>query len=42
MDFNDRMFLASEDVYARIQRDECDDVTAELMNATLQASTEED
>lgn len=37
--FNDRMFLASEAVYARTERGEVTDVVAELNNALLEAST---
>lgn len=40
MDFNDRMFLASEGVYEQIVRGECPDVEAALMDAQLQASEE--
>lgn len=42
MSFKDRMFKASEEVYDRIVRGEVDDVEAELMDAHLKASTEED
>ncbi|MGW2508485.1 hypothetical protein ACWC0A_03440 [Streptomyces scopuliridis] len=40
MGFADRMFNKSEDVYARIERREVTDVTAELMQAHLDASEE--
>ncbi|MET8478147.1 hypothetical protein ABZV68_13190 [Streptomyces clavifer] len=34
----DRMFLAGEDIYRRIESGECKDATAELMQAALDAS----
>lgn len=40
--FQDRMFMASEAVYAAIDRGEVQDVQAALMDAQVQASTEED
>ena len=40
--FTDRMFAASEDVYARIERGQVTDVEAELLQAHTDASTEED
>ena len=39
--FQDRHFLASEAVYARIERGEVTDVEAELLQAHADASTEE-
>lgn len=39
--FNDRMFLASEAVYASIERGEHPDVDAALMDAQLDASADE-
>lgn len=40
-DFQDRMFLASQAVYEQIQRGECQDVEAALMDAQYQASNNE-
>lgn len=40
--FPDRMFLASEAVYAQIQRGEHPDVEAALMDAQMQASQGEE
>lgn len=34
----DRMFLAGEDIYRRIESGECKDAEAELMQAALDAS----
>lgn len=34
----DRMFLAGEDIYRRIESGECKDATAELMQAALDVS----
>jgi hypothetical protein len=42
MDYNDRMFMESEAVYAAIQRGEVQDVQAALMDAQLNASTDEE
>ncbi|MFF3511552.1 hypothetical protein [Streptomyces sp. NPDC002573] len=39
--FEDRVFLASEAVYARIERGEATDVEAELMQAHADASSDE-
>lgn len=38
---DDRMFLRGEAVYAQIARGEVQDVTAALMNAHLEESTED-
>lgn len=38
--FEDRMFLASEAIYARIERGECTDVEAALLDAHLGESEE--
>ncbi|WP_158709649.1 MULTISPECIES: hypothetical protein [unclassified Streptomyces] len=35
---NDRMFLASQDVYRRIESGECKDAEAELMQAAYDVS----
>ncbi|WP_157862900.1 MULTISPECIES: hypothetical protein [unclassified Streptomyces] len=37
----DRMFLASEDVYRRMHTGECTDATAELMQAALDVSDQD-
>lgn len=42
MDYNDRMFMESEAVYAAIERGEVQDVTAALMDAQVNASTDEE
>ena len=39
--FSDRMFLASEAVYAALERGEVDDVEAALMQAQVDASTDD-
>jgi hypothetical protein len=39
--FNDRMFLASEAVYASIERGECPDPEAALLQAQTDTSTDE-
>lgn len=41
MDFTDRMFLASEAVYAGIERGDVEDVQAALMDAQAQASDDD-
>ena len=40
-DFQDRMFMAGEAVYAAIERGEHPDVQAELMKAQFEASESE-
>lgn len=41
-EFQDRLFTAGQDVYTRIENGDVTDVEAELMQAHLQASTDED
>lgn len=41
-DFKQRMFALSEDVYQRILSGECTDVDAELFDARLRASSDEE
>lgn len=41
MDFDDRMFMASQAVYEQIEKGQVQDVEAALMDAQLQASEED-
>jgi hypothetical protein len=42
MNYQDRMFMESEAVYAQIQQGQCPDVEAALMDAQLRASQADD